>query len=152
MYNSNRTGRNMDNRTRSTLILSQPEPIIGDNTWRSPGVYVVELDPKLTENIDYTSGSAVYTGLDTIQIEIVSTVSTKATNANTTVLMTTGIEGVEDTTQEIKHTLTSGNEDKELTHQGVHEWKTGETLDFFIKADSNITIEKAVWKIKRYDV
>jgi len=147
-----RSARNLNNKTRSTLRLSQPEPIIGDSTWRSPGNFVVEVDPTLTENINYTGGSAVYTGLDDIQIQMTATITTEATGgSNTTVLMTGGIQGNEDLNQVIEHLLTNGNEAKELTCQFVSNWSNGQTLDFFINADKNIDLKKGEWIIKRYD-
>jgi len=151
MYNSDRTGRNENNRTRSTLVLTQAEPIVGDGTYKSPELYVAELDPKFTEGINYTGGSAVYEGLDTIQIEVETTVSVKGTNAGITILVTSGVNSTPSTAQEIETKLTSAGDIKELTHHGTFEWKTGDIVDFFISATSNITIEKAVWKISRVD-
>ena len=150
-YNSNKTGRNKDNDTRTTLHITQAEPIVGDNTYKSPGTYVVEVDPDLTENVDYSLGSAVYTGIDDIQIELVATISTKSTTANVDITMTGGVNGVPDLDYEVEHKLTVANDVKELTTPSVHKWTTGDTLDFFVKATADITLEKAIWIIRRYD-
>jgi len=147
----NQTTRELNNNTRSALHLTQAESIVGDGTYKSPGTYVTEIDPALTENIDYSGGSAVYTGLDDIQIQLIATISIKSTSANVDVTMTGGIESTPDVNYEIENKLTSANEVKELTNVSIHTWSTGETLDFFIKASSNITMEKAIWIISRYD-
>jgi len=146
----NRTTSDLNNRTRSALILSAPEAVIGDNTYRSPGTNVVQVDPKFTENINYTGGSAVYVGLETIQIRISSTVSVSSVVANTTLFFTSGINGTPDTSQEITSILTKGGDVKELSHQAVFEISTGDTLDFYLKGNNNMTIEKAVWLISRH--
>lgn len=146
-----KTTRSLNNNTRSTLYLTQAEPIVGDGNYKSPTLYVAELDPSLTENISYVGGSAVYTGLDEIQIKISSTISTKGVNAGIDVTVTAGILGVPDITQEIEHTLTNANDVKEITHHSIHTVSNGDTFDFFIKATSNITLDKAVWIISRYD-
>lgn len=147
----NRTTTNLNNHTRSTLILTAPEPIIGDNTWRSPELNVAELDPSLTENISYVGGSAVYIGTESVQILITSTVATVGNSANTDVFLTAGKNGSPELSQQIDHRLTTANDVKELTTQTVITLENGDTFDFFIKASSDITINKAVWTIRRYD-
>lgn len=146
-----RSARNINNKTRSTLYLTQPEGITGDGTYKSPNLYVAEVDPLLTEGVNYTGGSAEYTELDDIQVKVTTTVTVSSVNAGVDVTMTTGVDGSPDLLQEIENTLTNANDAKELTHQGVHPWKNLETLDFFIKASSNVTMEKAVFVIERYD-
>lgn len=147
----NQTTRQLNNKTRSTLYLTQAEPIVGDGTYKSPDLYVAQLNPLFTENINYTAGSAIYTGLDTIEIEISATISTQSLNANVLVLVTSGVNGVPDTTQEIEHRLTVANDVKEITHMSIHTVSTGDTFDFFIQSSENIIMEKAVWIITRYD-
>ena len=147
----NRTTANLNNHSRSALVLSAPEAIIGDNTYRSPGTNVIELNAVFTENINYTGGSAVYTGLETIQIKIESTISISSATSNTTVFITSGTNGTANTTQEVTSVLTSANDVKELTHHGIFELAPGDTMDFFVKADNNVTLEKAIWNISRFD-
>lgn len=147
----NKTTRSLNNNTRSALVLSAPEAIVGDGTYKSPGTNVIELNPDFTENITYGGGSATYTGLDTIWITIRSTISVSSASAGVTVTITSGTNSTPSTAQEIENKITSASEVKELTHQGVFELNPGDTMDFFIKATANVTLEKAVWTIQRYD-
>lgn len=146
---SDMTGRQLNNNTRSTLHLTQAEPIVGDGTYKSPTQYVAELDPDLTDNITYGGGSATYTGEDDIEIEVRSTISVQSATAGNDVKITSGIGGTPSTSQEIESRLTTANEVKELTHQGTFKISKNQTIDFFIQGSSNLTITKAVWKIKR---
>lgn len=147
----NRTTANLNNHTRSVLVLSSSEVITGDNTYRSPGTNVIELNAVFTENINYTGGSAVYTGLETIQIKIESTISISSSSSNTTVFITSGINSTPSATQEVTSVLTSANDVKELTHHGIFVLEPGDTMDFFVKANNNVTLEKAIWNISRFD-
>lgn len=146
-----RTLGDLNNHTRSMLVLSQAESIIGDNTYRSPGTYVTELDPSLTENINYSGGSATYTGAETIQITIDSRISVSSASAGTNIYITSGIKDTPSVEQEVYNKLTNANDTKELSHQGTFTISQGDTIDFFIKASANVVLEKAVWRIKRYN-
>ena len=65
--------------------------------------------------------------------------------------MTAGTNSTPDTNQEIEHRLTTANDKKELTHVSVHTWTKNDTLDFYVKASANVSLDKAIWKIRRYD-
>ena len=147
----NRTTSDLNNRTRSALYLTQAESITGDNTYRSPGTYVAEIDTDFTENINYTSGSAVYTGTDPIQIRLISNISISSASAGVSVSVTGGVNSTPDASQEKTHTLTSANDEKELTCISIHKWTNGDTLDFYVKASADVILEKATWDISRYD-
>ena len=147
----NRTTANLNNHTRTALYLSAPEALVGDGTYKSPGTNVTELNAVFTENINYTGGSAVYTGNETIQIKIESTISISSASAGTTVFITSGINGTPSTTQEVTSVLTNANDIKELTHHGIFVLEPGDTMDFFVKASANVTLEKAIWNISRFD-
>ena len=146
-----RSARNINNKTRSVLRLSQPENVIGDGNYKSPGTYIVEVDAALTENIVYSGGSATYIGDDDVQIEIESTYSVSASSAGVDITATTGKNSTPDLDFEMPNTLTSANDVKNLKQTGVHTLSKNDTFDFFIKGSANFTIEKAVWKIRRYD-
>jgi len=135
-------------RAIAVLKLSEPETIVGDDTYKSPDTYVVEVGA-FGENFTYEGGSLTYDGTEDIEITIRSTITVSSSNAGVTIVMTSGKNGTPNTDYEIGNKLTTANDEKELTHQGRHLASTGDTFDFYVKCSSNIVLEKAVWFIDK---
>lgn len=128
------------------LNLSQAEPIIGDNTWRSPELYVQGIDTP--ENFNYIGGSLVYTGTEEIEIILFSTISMKSSTAGVTIQMTGGVDGSPALDYVVEHKLTTANDIKTLSGDIVLNIKNGDSIDFFVKSTANISLEYAVWLVK----
>lgn len=150
-YQSDYTGTQVDytvTKAKTALNLSQPEPIVGDGTYKSPSLYVTEI-AGFTENFSYVGGSVVYSGIIDIQIKLVSVISVSSGNAGNEVTVTAGKNSTPNTDFEIVNKLTNANDIKEITHQSKFTLSTGDTLDFYAKATSNIVLEKAIWLIDK---
>lgn len=133
---------------QTVLNLSQPESITGDGTYKSPETYIQEISG-LTKNFDYISGSLVYIGIEDINIIILSTITISSGTAGNTITITAGKNGTPSIDYEIVNKITNANDVKEVSTQAKFSIVTNDTLDFFIKATSNIVLEKAVWTIEK---
>jgi len=150
-YQSDFTGTEVDLRifnAKTILNLSQPEPLVGDGTYKSPTLYVEEV-PGYTENFSYTAGSLTYTGTEDIQVKVQSTITLTTASAGNLITMTTGVNGTPNLAYEIENKMTTANDEKELTNQGDHTLTTGDTLDFFAKATGDFSLKKAVWTVDK---
>lgn len=134
--------------TTTTLNLSQGEPIVGDGTYKSPSLYIQAI-PGLTENLVYISGSLTYIGAEDIELIAISTITVSSTTAGNMITVTGGTNGIPNLDYEIANKITNANDIKEITNQGKISMITNDTLDFFIKADNNIIMEKAVWMVEK---
>lgn len=129
------------------LHLSQAEALTGDGTnWYSPGTYVTLISSPV--NFSYTGGSIVYTGEEDIEVLLLSTVSMSSTLANVDVEMTGGTNGVPNEDYIVTHVLTNANDVKELSMNIPVQMSKNDTLDFYVRASQNISLEKAVWLAK----
>lgn len=150
-YQSDYTGTQVDFsvlKAKTALNLSQAESIVGDGTYKSPSLYVQEISG-FTENFTYAGGSVVYSGTTDIQVKVVSVISVSSASAGTEITITVGKNSTPNPDFEIENKLTNANDVKEITHQSKFSLTNGDTLDFYVKATNNITLEKAIWLVDK---
>lgn len=148
-YQIDFTGAELDNRlfrAGISLNLSQPEDITGDGTYKSPSTYVQVVPGTTPINFEYTGGQGVYTGDEDITVALFVTTSVTG-GAGTTITITGGKNGTPDTAYEISNKLSNANDAKALASQSYASLSKNDTLNFYIKADANITMEQAIFNV-----
>jgi len=150
MYKSKFTGLEVDHSVFNAsllLNLSQPEPIVGDGSYKSPTQYVQYVPNIDPVNFEYSGGQATYIGDEDITVMLIVTTSVKSGSGGVGVTMTGGKNGTPALAFETLNVLSNANDVKELTSQSVEKLSKNDTLDFYIKANANITMENAIFNV-----
>ena len=150
MYKSNYTGEQIDHSVFNAhllLNLSAPESIVGDGNWKSPTQNVQYVPDHTPINFEYSGGQATYLGEEDITVLLLVTTSVQAGSAGVTVTMTGGKNGTPNLAFATPTTLTNSNDLKVLPSQSVETLTYGDTLDFYVKASANISMETAIFNV-----